>query len=246
MHDYLWGKVSRAFDDVAAHDVQWSGEWSIDWVNDYYTGDASWKEALLSRGLAQIKMIEHARTYEARYGLVQGQTPCPDFDQEFLVAPLLSAYMDDNGYAVELENMTLEQARESSKNPSFSEPDDGPIVAWKWAYGDWYANCYFFSENWFFRQRAYVMWDMDRLALWGLFKIRRADISKEIDYASEPSPAAEEEQLKSYEARSEIYKNGGRGWWSPDDLSRIEWPEDRRKRGATQLPLRKKREKSAF
>ncbi|KAL9611293.1 MAG: hypothetical protein Q9167_004057 [Letrouitia subvulpina] len=158
-------------------------------------------------------MIGNARTYEARYRLVQGQTPCPDFDRKFFVTPLLSAYMDDNGYVEELENMTLEQARESSKNPLSSEPDDGPIVAWKWAYGGWYANCYIFAENWFFRQRAYVMWDIDRLALWGLFQSCRADVSEAIGRAYELSSTAEEEQRKSYEARSEIYKNGGRGWW---------------------------------
>ncbi|KAL8739860.1 MAG: hypothetical protein Q9190_007378 [Brigantiaea leucoxantha] len=235
VHDYLWDQISRAFDDVAAHDVLWGAEWSIDWTDDYATGDASWKESLLSQGLARIKMMGNARTYEARYHLVQGQTPCPDFDDEFLVEGLSSEVMDGNDYAEELNDMTLEQARESSKTPLFPEPDDGPIVAWKWAYGNWYANCYFFSKNWFMRQRAYVMWDMDRLAFWGLFKSHRADFSELFDYAYEASSVAIEEARKSWEARSEIYVNGGRGWWSPNDLSRIEWPAGLKKRALLRL-----------
>lgn len=73
------------------------------------------------------------------------------------------------------------------------------------------------------------MWDRDRLlALWGLFKTRRADVSEEFNSAYEASLAAEEEQLQSHNARSD--EKGSRGWWSPDDLSRIEWPEHRRKK----------------
>lgn len=60
-------------------------------------------------------MMGNAGPYEARYRLVQGQTLCPDFDREFLVQGLLSAYMDGNGSVEELKYMTLEQARGSSK-----------------------------------------------------------------------------------------------------------------------------------
>ncbi len=122
--------------------------------------------------------------------------------------------------------MTLEQAKSVSRKPSYLESDDGPIEAWKWAYEESFASRYFYPHNWVFRQRAYVMWDRDRLLHWNLFTTRRADLPPELDDAFRPTPAMEEEERISKRARSEAYINGGTGWWSVDDLSKVEWLED--------------------
>ena len=226
VHDYLWDQVSLAFDDVAAHDLGWAGEWSIEWIIDYYVGDPSWKEALISQGLAKITEMKNAKTYEARSKLTNCKDRyCPDLNDSFLVQALFEGFMDDNGVAEELENMTMAQAKEASKSASYIEPDQGPFEAWKWAYEKCYANCYFYSENWFFRQRAYVMWNSARLASWGLFETRREDISQEINDAWRPNQAAEEEQAESLRLRKDIHSRGGRGWWSRDDHSKISWPD---------------------
>ena len=199
----------------------------MNWIGEYDPGYAHWKEALLSRGLGQIMRIRNAETYEARYQLVQGRTPRPDIDREFIMASLVDNALGGNGYHEILNDMTLEQANEASKIPLAAEPDRGPMEAWKWAYGPFFANCYFFYENRFLRQSAYVIWDKDRLALWGLFKGRRQDFI-ELENAYAPSREAKEAQWESQEARRKIYQEGGRGWWSPNDSSRIQWPEDQR------------------
>jgi hypothetical protein len=31
------------------------------------------------------------------------------------------------------------------------------------------------------------------------------------------------QQLKSFKIRSDIFLNGGRGWWSEGDTSRVQW-----------------------
>lgn len=229
VHDYLWDQVSCAFDEVAAHDVKWGGKWQVDWVSDYWTGEAGWKEALLSRGLAQIMAMKNARDYAVQYDLVQGQGSRPDFDGEFLAEGLMRTSLDDNDCFKEPEDLTLEQIRESSISPLSPEPDDGPYEAWKWLFGHKYISRYFLGETWFLRQRAYVMWDSDRMALWSILKDQRADIFQKFQYAYQPSLDAISKQNQSYEERSVIYEEGGRGWWDFNDHSRIEWPVTRSK-----------------
>ena len=225
VHDYLWDQVSPAFADIASHDIEWAAEWSVGWVHDFTSADSSYQEVLLSRGLDELYKLRNAQTYEERHALLSEESCGPDTDDCFLVTGLAYRHIVNNGVPEQLRNLTLEQAKRAARKPSYVELDDGPFEAWKWAYETRWANSYFHHYNWIFRQRAYVMWDRNRLALWKLFETRRSDLPQELDGAYRPSPELVESELVSRHLRSEVYLSGGTGWWSADDTSKVQWPE---------------------
>ena len=233
IHDFLWDQISPGFNDIAAHDINWAAEWEVYWVDDYYLGQAGWKEHLLSRGLVIIDKLRNAQTYLERFSLVQDDSSCPLFDNDFLVQGLSIGEERDRILvtAQDLHDMSLEQAEIAVKKSSCSELDEGPFEAWRWAYDEnWLSFCYFTSANWIFRQRAFVMWDKFRLDHWELFETRRTNLPAEYDNAYATPSDLREEQQRSITARSEIYDNGGTGWWSFDDDSQVKWPKSHFKR----------------
>ncbi|KIH94843.1 hypothetical protein SPBR_03867 [Sporothrix brasiliensis 5110] len=119
------------------------------------------------------------------------------------------------------------EKREALFQPS--EPrhdaDRGPFEAW------WAANkelplhsSLMMYHNAGFRERAYVLWDEDRLkrySLLGLFTGNAPESELELEDTIEEHDVME----ASFDARSEIYQKGGQGYWSKDDENRIVWPE---------------------
>ena len=70
------------------------------------------------------------------------------------------------------------------------------------------------------RQWGYVLWDYGRLkALEVLDRPWVLDEGRDLGYQGHS-----DDQLESWEARAAIYSHGGRGYWSKDGRSRIEWP----------------------
>ncbi|KAJ0289842.1 hypothetical protein CBS470a_004190 [Colletotrichum nupharicola] len=90
------------------------------------------------------------------------------------------------------------------------------------------------------RDRAYVLWDMDRLlqleAGWA-WTVPTRSSDRFYIFVDEPKPirvpakyqgvGAEKNLEKSIQARMEIWDKGGSGYWRADDLSKIMWAGER-------------------
>jgi hypothetical protein len=61
----------RAFDDIAEHDIAW-GESSVEYGNRI---DSDFIQHLLSLGLAHLRRVALAESYEARYKLLYDNYP---------------------------------------------------------------------------------------------------------------------------------------------------------------------------
>ncbi|KJR81949.1 uncharacterized protein SPSK_10526 [Sporothrix schenckii 1099-18] len=108
-----------------------------------------------------------------------------------------------------------------------SEPrhdaDKGPFEAW------WIANkelrfhdTLMHSNNAGFRERAYVLWDKDRLQRYTLLELF-AQLAPESELELQNSAPEQAAMRESFEARSKIWEKGGSGYWSKGDESRIVW-----------------------
>lgn len=101
------------------------------------------------------------------------------------------------------------------------DTDNGPISAWK------SEHRYLPPEAWVMagyttglRERAYVLWDNDRMDKYCMLELYGSvpEVSSHMCHEDEFS-----NMQKSFEDRSQIWRKGGRGYWSPKDTSRIEW-----------------------
>ena len=98
-----------------------------------------------------------------------------------------------------------------------------------WAHGD--TDPYNFDLHWEMyelRRRGYVMWDLgrceqvtDRTEYW-------EDSVLMDDEEPTPPPVSLVAVEKSYKRRTEIWQQGGQGWWSAEDESRVVWSGEKR------------------
>ncbi|EQB51350.1 hypothetical protein CGLO_09119 [Colletotrichum gloeosporioides Cg-14] len=90
------------------------------------------------------------------------------------------------------------------------------------------------------RDRAYVLWDMDRLVQLEAGWTRAAPTGSPDTFqifVDEPQPSrlslslrqapADKALEESFQARKEIWDKGGSGYWSADDLSKVVWGGER-------------------
>ncbi|KAK4099981.1 hypothetical protein N658DRAFT_143270 [Parathielavia hyrcaniae] len=75
------------------------------------------------------------------------------------------------------------------------------------------------STRWL-RERAYVFWDGDRVQ-----NQLRGGFGKP-DSREPKDNRAFADRLTSFEQKTDIWRKGGRGYWSRDDMSRKEWPDN--------------------
>ena len=221
VHDFLFDQVPSPFDYVAQHDIEWGSEWRTRWVHDYDGSECYNKEALIARGLEKILELRSAVGWGYINELLVPEDPGghPHSDWNFLFHGLETTDVDSEP---ELDQLTLDEVKARTTPPKAEESDIGPIKAWKWAYGEFSSNYRFAPKNWWYRQRAYVMWDHRRIVDWGILKLDRSnDIPSKIDFAYEGSREEYEEMWQSQLARDKIYGCGGRGWWEPGDDSWI-------------------------
>lgn len=223
VYDYLRGQIAEAVEDIAAHDIEWGGEWQIPWLDDYNDEDCAVKDALLSRGLANIYKLRNTRTYDQRMDFIgrgeKNWPGCPEANDDFLFNSLSLGHED-------LVQSTLTQEEiEGQYFPKSlcDDGDPGPRAAWRWGFSTQISHAQCVPDNWYYRQRAYVMWDMLRISKWGILTEDRDLVPREIDLAYTASSRELDVQKASMSARSEIYHKGGRGWWEPGDESFVQW-----------------------
>ncbi|CAF9935096.1 hypothetical protein IMSHALPRED_010105 [Imshaugia aleurites] len=216
----LYDKLTiSAFCDVAEHDIE-CGSWEMR-GSDGVDGFNDWKEHYLSLGLAYLRQMVNTSAFDDRCHLLKTHKEDPD-------CSLFDALMiqGDGNDPSHLDTYTEEDEHRYIPPQRAIDSDKGPEEAWRWAYAA-YTNQYWYnmSDQMALRQRGYVMWDSIRLAKWGLLDL------DELPREPPREPIVTEEQIRrdreisaSFEERQRIWNQGGRGWWSAGDESRIVWP----------------------
>lgn len=134
-----------------------------------------------------------------------------------------SVEFDDNGEILDeaFDEISDEEVEALIQRSIQQDTDNGPASAWQ------SEHRYVSREAWVMtgynaglRERAYVLWDNDRLDKYSMLELYRS-------VPEDPSHMCHEDEFinmqKSFEERSQIWRKGGRGYWSPNDTSRIEW-----------------------
>ena len=233
IHDYLFNVVAlgmhhvtffpvltlteSAFNEITDHDVAWGASG----IEDAFDLDLQYVQHILSLGLAYLHAVATAETYEERYGLLSDSFPKGKIN-EFLHEGLNLA--NEPGGGVELSEYDQNDEEDFSRHhaPFVHESDPGPATAWRWAHQHETRATFVYADSQsFLRERGYVLWDLSRLEAWPVFQ----------QHWEPPDTTAASTDRASYRAalylrekckrRSQIYKLGGRGWWSPDDESKV-------------------------
>lgn len=86
------------------------------------------------------------------------------------------------------------------------------------------------TNNYGFRERAYVLWDKDRLQQYNLLELFAGALPKS-ELELEDSEAEHDIMIKSFDERSKIWQKAGRGYWSQGDETRIVWRKSTSREG---------------
>ena len=209
LYDQVKELISLAYDDVAWHDVEWAkSDPSFKCCTEYY----------LALSLSNLHQLFNTSTFNERCQLLEPREMWPDYSlkgslDDVISIQILQAY-GNNQMDLNVDHFSTESSMSSDK---------GPEEAWRWANiieMQW-SSC---EPRRTLRKRGYVMWDFARLAEWGLLDEDFTSIPHEDDGADLMLSRRIDELHDSCKARREIWDRGGRGWWSPEDESRIVWP----------------------
>ena len=122
-----------------------------------------------------------------------------------------------------------EQMKKLVRLPIIIDSDPGPAEVWRVAHLNKSCDEFVFSFYQHFkslRERGYVMWNYERLAKWGLLKIPcQGHPETDVDW-----DRAWERMRRSQDRRSQIWRNGGHGWWSIKDESKIIYEQPTQKK----------------
>ncbi|KAL7952235.1 hypothetical protein V8C34DRAFT_319219 [Trichoderma compactum] len=154
-HDFL---ELQLFKDVLAHDVEFS-EWGVDYLT--VGSDNDWRQLWLSQGIYPMYKMVNETSYEAKKALLGSPNRVTSADLFDALTILSEEDLDDDGPLAEYTNEELETLYPTSHA---QDTDKGPFEAWRVAFNclprsDWSM----LANNSGLRERAYVLWDLDRL-----------------------------------------------------------------------------------
>ncbi|KAK4038996.1 hypothetical protein C8A01DRAFT_16975 [Parachaetomium inaequale] len=231
IHDYFERVLSRAFDEVAAHDVEW-GYKSINWL-----AVAGWnehKQGYLFRGLDFLYELDTAKTYDERREILGDSPPRT---RHMLGTTLWKdgstrSWWDEWHYFWEyIDTVSYEKHwfRFNIISPSDDAHWSGPFRMWRIAHADcWREDIIFHLDHEWLRRCGYVLWDFPE-ALFTDDELRERILQGRqkawIDRFRRNDGQLKSRIKHSRRERAEIYKRGGRGYWSEGNLSRIVWTE---------------------
>lgn len=122
----------------------------------------------ISLGLAHVRRLIDAKTYETRQELLAGDSN-KKTNSNFLAVGLDSATFGSS--ISKLYEYDSEDERKYITRPAFPDPDPGPEAAWRWAHHQETSIDFIYSSAGYVpREWAYVMWDMTRLEAWKVFE----------------------------------------------------------------------------
>ncbi|KAK2753764.1 hypothetical protein FQN55_000127 [Onygenales sp. PD_40] len=224
IYDYLFDRITPgtlAFHDITEHDIEW-GELPVPF------GDVSEYEPrlnyILSMGLAFLRQVIAASTYEARHRLLADIHDShyfflPDAFQEWCNSTRVH-------YHSTLYEYNEDMKRELIDHPVLTDPDGGPRQMWSYIHTFKYGREFIFCPSHRrLRLGGYVMWDVVRLLVeLGLGYLQVSQLENDVPDDPIIPKYSQAEIQYSYDRRAEIWLKGGSGWWSKDDESKIVWP----------------------
>ena len=209
------GKLIRlAYDDVAEHDIE-RARFEDLFDEDRHQLENPYKEHHLSLGLGHLHEVSSTASFNDRCQLFDTTS---GHDYEFLNKALEPPDLATHVYSV------VHDARAADSDP-------GPQLAWVWAHtlDNTFMHTYNFHHQGhaLLRRKGYVFWDLVQLEKSGLLEKPFTDLelmntTYDDDLIGEGTDNDDMED--SYKRRHRIWKRGGRGWWSHDDETRVEWP----------------------
>ncbi len=203
---------------MMSQSTTWSGESCLlPILMKYDDKDNFYKEHYLSRGLAYLRQVVSATQYNERFDLIH---PNLKLDDCFLFEGLSMQDDSDAPYLPLEHYSSTEKVSWFIRKSFFADNDNGPMEAWVLAQ----ARAHFFlqSHQLALRQRGFVMWDFSRISQWDCFNGPRLNMTN-VTHDREEINRRHAAMMESFDRRSEIYRRGGRGWWSTGDESRIIW-----------------------
>ncbi|KAK3299797.1 uncharacterized protein B0H64DRAFT_1269 [Chaetomium fimeti] len=232
VHDYFERVLSRAFDEVAAHDVEWGCK-SISWRT--VADQNQHKQGYLLRGLKFLYQLQQATTYGERRQILGDSVP----RTKNMLGTTLGGYgstvsgWPDWDYFWDHIDTTLPNGAYSVNYEWNSNGPDvygsAPFRIWRASHEDcWRQDVIAHADHTWLRRCGYVFWDFseatvtdDQLKL----IISRARQKAWLDRFRRNDGELKRKMKRSRKERAEIYKRGGRGYWSEGDLSQIVWTE---------------------
>ena len=145
----------------------------------------------------------------------------------FLCHQLKAVTGDDDRFVCDIEEAELNSVL---TKPAYDDQDNGPFQAWKWAYDRYPASmvCYGPDQK-EIREAGYIFLDLEMIINHTLFSepFQSPEAPEMTTEECEAMDIQRREEVRSFEIREDLYRRGGRGWWSEGDESKIAWPHGR-------------------
>ncbi|KAI1180577.1 hypothetical protein F4777DRAFT_528505 [Nemania sp. FL0916] len=216
VYDFLDEKLAKASYDVVAHDIEF-GEVGIDYLNPA-TRNYS-RQCWLSQGVEYIYKLMSTTSYETTRAVLADAFCGDAADLLDVLEDKMEAYSEDTLKAV--EECSKDQLQTFLSSCGNDDTEKGPFEAWHAAHTDLPdGNWVMLEENAWLRRCAYVFWDWDRIQSHDLLPIFGSLSNPSVSlYTPEEYEIMEE----SFHERSKIWLEGGLGYWSKGDTSRIKF-----------------------
>ncbi|KAL9093593.1 MAG: hypothetical protein Q9165_003988 [Trypethelium subeluteriae] len=209
IHDWLCRSIAVPYHEMLMHDIGWAKTTRLTHLNLMYRHHEPEREHILAQGLGFLKQLFDATSYGEWRKILS--------------------------FREEIPGLPSVMRQISGESPStltgfYDDNDNGPEKSWGLAHCNNRncCPCYFYAEkDYDLRARGYCFWDRERIETWGVSTesgIR--DIVRERDVFTDEIEhyLSVREATQTWGIRKEIWDQGGRGWWSKDDESKIEWP----------------------
>ncbi|KAI1258536.1 hypothetical protein F5Y18DRAFT_345125 [Xylariaceae sp. FL1019] len=226
IQEHLMRLVAKPFNYLVDHDVTW-GYLKVPYIDRHGSDEA---RAVLSEGIDKIYRLAQASTYEQYHALLSR-------GEDRFSEPLRLAVFVDYGIEkganplfppfLPLEELNDEDKRFVISKPFYNDPDPGPASMWEWVYRDFFPGELVGSPFMrVFRQWAFPLWDHSRLTTTGILgdsDIPGDLINSELEFEEYCIPSRLEFLEQTQNARTEIWKMAGHGWYNHKDKRRIEY-----------------------
>ncbi|KAF7122477.1 hypothetical protein CNMCM5793_000502 [Aspergillus hiratsukae] len=223
VNEYLYWKISAAFNNIAAHDVE------LGYYTVYFSDTETWeavmgsqhKRGFLLKGLPALHRFVTRANHHSRIGLISiRNSRCSNW---LLVNDLIymQKFRMQSLEPVFYRDLTAEQIAEVVGESFAVDSDSGPQQASEWAHLD--TRCFRLicaEEHRDLRRFGYVMWDQQRLQQWGA-----------VGAPFQAPQQVDENEVgrrwvsmwPSIQQRQKMYEHGARGWRNGQDGEGIRW-----------------------
>ncbi|KAK2882611.1 hypothetical protein FQN49_000183 [Arthroderma sp. PD_2] len=219
IHDFLLRVIDESYNDVAAHDVEW-GALGIPYNEGYEAWSINgYRAHYISLGLEWIDRLGRTRKFKHRRELLTAKRHMLPIS---FSRGLKNRVVISSTDYVSLSEYSEERLKRDVRRPAIKH-QSGPAEVWRVTHLDNSSNNFVMAnEHIPLRERGYVMWSYGRLSKWGLLEI---PWQRPLPNSYSPSVGVADEVNRSCRRRTEISRNGGSGWWSENDESKVVYEE---------------------